>query len=97
MGKKKLSPLEVLKELKRGKTVHMPGNPDPDIIEHFGMEVAKKIAKNGLSAKEAEKLIGKRGGFEFEGTVSTKKGGGILGIRGALKPAPPPPGRKTWW
>jgi hypothetical protein len=90
-GKKKLSAREVLSELKRGKTVHSPGQVDEDLAAHLGMEAAKKIAGKGLSAKEAKKLIGSRGGFDTEGTIQSR---GVKGNKPVNSDGSP---RKSWW
>jgi hypothetical protein len=88
---KKLKASEVLAELRRGKTVHSPGQVDQELAAHIGIDAARKIAGSGLSAKEAKKLIGKRGGFETEGTIKSR---GVKGNRPVNDDGSP---RSSWW
>jgi hypothetical protein len=88
----KMKPADILKEIKRGKTVS--GYSDY-LAEHMGKDMVRDV-----KVKDIEKVEKKMGSYWFEGTVSTKPGGGIADTarelfgKGARKP---PPGRSSWW
>jgi hypothetical protein len=88
----KMSPKQILAEIKKGKTVS--GYSDY-LAEHMGRDMVKDV-----KIKDIQKVEQKMGSYWHEGTISTKRGGGIADTarelfgKGARKP---PPGRSSWW
>jgi hypothetical protein len=88
----KMSPKKILAEIRKGKTVS--GYSDY-LEEHFGVDLVKDV-----SVKDIEKVEKKMGSVWHEGTITTRRGGGIADTARELfgsKGKPPPNGRKSWW
>lgn len=89
---KRMSAKDVLREIRKGRTVS--GYSDY-LDEHFGVEMVKDVP-----LREIEKLERRKGSLWTEGTISTRRGGGLADTarelfgKGAQKP---PNGRSSWW
>jgi hypothetical protein len=90
---RKMTPRQILRELKKGKTV---SGYNDYIAEHYGKDVVKDVP-----LREIEKIAKKMGSTWETQTIKTRPGGGTLAsvreLFGKGKGQPPPPGRTSWW
>lgn len=93
MQARKMSPAQILKEIKKGKTV---SGYNDYIAEHYGKGVVKDVP-----VKEIEKIQKKMGSTWAAETVKAFPGSSTLeSVRelfGKGKGQPPPNGRNSWW
>jgi len=90
---RRMSPAQILKELKKGKTV---SGFNDYIADHYGKDVIKDVP-----VKEIQKIQKKMGSTWEAQTIKTRPGGGTLDsvreLFGKGKGQPPPNGRISWW
>lgn len=90
---RKMSPAQILRELKKGKTVS--GISDY-LADHYDAGMVRDVP-----VREIAKLQKRMGSLWDVETVKTKPGGGIVDsareLFGKGKGQPPPNGRSSWW